>query len=1101
MDCSACGKPNREGRRFCGDCGASLLVACEGCGFTNDADERYCGGCGIPLGGAVPARPAQEERRQVTVLFADVVGFTALAERLDPETVHELMDGCFKLLTREVERYGGAVNAFTGDGVMALFGAPLAEEDHAIRAIHAAFAIQEALEGFAASVRERQGIEFRMRIGVNSGLVVAGGIGEGHQVEFTALGDTINLAARLQEAAPLGGVLAGESTWRAAGDAFVWRPAGPLILKGKEEPVPAHVPVGRGDGRGRFRAAAQRGLTTFVGRDGEFRQLVAAWDRAAEGRGQVVSIVGEAGLGKSRLLHEFKQELARRGVACHEGSCFTYGEAISYLPFLEVLRALLGVEATMAQEEASGVVDEFLAGTAVPPEMAPYLLHLLGLGGESDAISHQSPATLRARTLEALRSVVVARAAGPGMALVLEDVHWIDQASQEVVSAIVEAMVGVPLLLVLVYRPEYLHAWGAKAYHAEITLRRLGNAGSAAMVRAVLGKSYAARVALERLSPEDSQSLVQELLGTSAIPPELETLVASHTDGNPLFIEELVRDLLETGDLAKQDGRYVLARAPEALALPSTVQGVLLARIDRLNPELRALLQTASVVGRVFSHSLLGAVAEAGEGFDQALLQLEDLDFVYPTTLAPERQYSFKHVLAQEAVYQTLVRSRRESLHEQVGQAIESLYADRLEEFYELLAHHYGRTGNDGKAFEYLDLANRKAARANAMPEAKEYFEQAMALLDRMPDTPANRHHRVSLVANQFLVYFLLFQIAEYLELATRYQPLADDIDDEGLRGIFYKHVGHCQWLFGDIEASRLTLVAAAASCEAGGSAIGAGMTYCLLAWVHWTLGRYDDVVAWSDKALQALEQEFDPHYVMWARAVAGWSYMERGRWAEAFRECEDGVRAGTEHGDDSAACFAGFMLSIALTAQGNLREAEEWGEFALRKATTVADEAWSRSMLAWVWARSGRAAEAIDVLAEIVPVYDSIRFTPGQHFGRVYLGEAYARAGRLEEARDTLETVAAHTRRVNAPFYEGSARRLLGEVVAQIDPTPNGWDRAAGEFETAIALLGRIGAENELALTYAGYADLHAARGDAPAADRYRAMATEIFDRLGTIV
>jgi tetratricopeptide (TPR) repeat protein len=1013
------------------------------------------------------------------------------------------MDGCFKLLAREVERYGGAVNAFTGDGVMALFGAPLAEEDHAVRAVHAAFAIQEALEGYGAAVRERRGIDFQMRIGVNSGLVVAGGIGDQHQVEFTALGDTINLAARLQEAAPPGGVLAGESTWRAAGDAFVWRSVGPLVLKGKEEPVPAHVPVSRGDGPGRFRSAAQRGLTTFVGRDSELRQLVGAWDRAAEGRGQVVSIVGEAGLGKSRLLHEFKRELARRGVDCHEGSCFTYGEAISYLPFLEILRRLLGLEANMAHDEAGRVVDESLAGMAVPPEMAPYLVHLLGLGGESesDTISHQSGAALRVRTLEALRSVVVGRAAGPGMALVLEDVHWIDQASQEVVSAIVEAMADVPLLLVLVYRPEYLHAWGAKAYHAEITLRRLGNAGSAAMVRAVLGKSYAARVALERLSPEDSQILVQELLGTSAVPPELEELVASHTDGNPLFIEELVRDLLETGDLAKQDGRYVLARAPEALVLPSTVQGVLLARIDRLNPELRSLLQVASVVGRVFSHGLLGAVAEAGEGFDQALLQLEDLDFVYPTTLAPERQYSFKHVLAQEAVYQTLVRSRRESLHEQVGRAIEALYADRLEEFYELLAHHYGHTGNDVKAFEYLDLANRKAARANAMPEAKEYFEQAMALLDRMPDTAVNRHHRVSLVANQFLVYFLLFQIAEYLELATGYQALADDCGDEGLRGVFYKHVGHCQWLFGDNEVARETLLTAAAGCEAGGSAVGAGMTYCLLAWVHWTLGRYEDVIAWSDKALRALEQEFDPHYVMWARAVAGWAYAEQGRWADAIRECEDGVRAGTEHGDDSAACFAAFILCIALTAQGNLREAEEWGEFALRKATTLADKAWAPSMFALTWARTGREAEAIDVLAETVPVYDSIRFTPGQLFGRVYLGEAYARVGRLEEAAETLETVAAHAERVEAPFYEGSARRLLGEVIARQDPTPRGWDRAARQFDAAVALLGRIGAENELALTYAGYADLHRQRGDTAAAGRYRTLAEEIFERLGTIV
>lgn len=1101
MNCSGCGKPNREGRRFCGNCGAPLTVACAGCGFANEADERFCGGCGSPLGGTADVPRSQGERRHVTVLFADVVGFTALSERLDPETVHELMDGCFKLLTREVERYGGAVNAFTGDGVMALFGAPLAEEDHAARALHAAFAIQEALVGYGATVRERRGVDFQMRIGVNSGLVVAGGIGDQHPVEFTALGDTINLAARLQEAAPPGGVVVGELTRRAAGDAFVWRPTVSLTLKGKAEPVPAHVLVARSEGPGRFRATSERGLTSFVGRDAELGQLVAALDRTADGRGQVVSIVGEAGLGKSRLLHEFKREMARRGVDCNEGSCFTYGEAISYLPFLEILRELLGIGAGMAHAEAQRVVDAHIAELAAPPEMGAYLLHLLGLGGSDDAFSHLSAAALRVRTLEAIRSVVASRAPGRPMALVIEDVHWIDQASQEVVSAIVEAMADVPLLLVLVYRPEYLHAWGAKAYHAEISLRRLGNAGSAAMVRAVLGKSYAARVALDRLSPEDSQTLVQELLGTTAVPPELEALVATHTDGNPLFIEELVRDLLETGDLVKRDGRYVLTRAPEALVLPATVQAVLLARIDRLNPELRSLLQTASVVGRVFSHQLLGALRETGEGLDQALLQLEDLDFVYPTALAPERPYSFKHVLAQEAVYQTLVRPRREALHERVGRAIEALYPDRLEEFYELIAHHYGRSGNDDKAFEYLDLANRKAARANAMPEAKEYFEQAMAVLDRMPDTPANRNHRVELVANQFLVYFLLFQIAEYLDLATKYQPLVDEVDDEGLRGLFYKHVAHCRWLFGDNEPARAMLLSAAASCEAGGSAVGAGMAYCLLAWVNWTLGSYDDVIAWADKALRALEREYDPHYDMWARAVAGWAYLERGRWPEAIKECEEGVRAGTEHGDDSAACFAAFILCIAHTSQGDLPRALESGEFALQKARTTADHAWSRSMLAFAWARSGRATEAIDVLAEFVPVYDGIRFTPGQLFGRLYLGEAYLRAGRFEEAKATLETLAAQAESINAPFYEGSARRLLGEVTAQLDPAPDGYDRAARQFDTAVALLERIGAENELALTYAACADLQRRRGDHAAASRYHALATGIFERLGTII
>jgi len=531
MECSRCRSPNREGRRFCAECGAPLtLPACSTCGYGNEPGERFCGGCGTSLGEDPVARPKEGERRQVTVLFADVVGFTSLSERLDPETVREIMEGCCAVLAREIERYGGSVNAFTGDGIMALFGAPLAEEDHAARAVYAGLRIQEALVGYGDEVDRRFGVPFRMRVGLNTGLVVAGGIGDGHTAEYTALGDTINLAARLEQAAPPGGVLAGQTTRRAAGDLFSWREAGPLTVKGKSTPVPAYEPLGAGESHSRFEALAKRGLTSFVGRHAELDALVAAWERAGTGRGQVVSIVGEAGLGKSRLLHEFKAELARRAATFHEGSCFTYGETISYLPFLEILRGFLGLRADGPEGDVRQALDEYLVKLGLPVDAAPYLSILLGVGSEDDVVAHQSSPVVRMRTLEALRRLVLAEAARTPVALILEDVHWIDKASEEALAGIVEAMTDVPLLVVLGYRPEYLHAWGDKAYHAEISLSRLGGASSAAMVRAILGKPYAARLALERLSPEDSQTMVRQLLGTATIPQELEELVGARSE-------------------------------------------------------------------------------------------------------------------------------------------------------------------------------------------------------------------------------------------------------------------------------------------------------------------------------------------------------------------------------------------------------------------------------------------------------------------------------------------------------------------------------------------------------------------------------------------
>ena len=1044
MECLRCQAPNRTGQRFCGECGAALPAP----------------------------QTAARERRQVTVLFADVVGFTALSEQLDPEVVHEIMDGCFGLLAREVGRYGGRVNAFTGDGVMALFGAPLAEEDHAIRAVLAALAIQEGLPVYGDEIKRRHGVDFQLRLGVNTGLVLAGGMGDGESVEYTALGDTINLAARLESSARPGGVLVGEATRRAAGEAFQWAEVGPLELKGKAEPVAAWEPVGVDDNQNRFELLAKRGLTSFVGRNRELESLVAAWQRAAGGRGQVVSIVGEAGLGKSRLLHEFKTELARRAVPLSEGSCFTYGEATSYLPFLEVARGLLGTD------------------TADQTPASPYLRLLLGLDVDDELLTRQSPAAIRQHTIEAIRDLILARASAEPMVLVVEDVHWIDKASEDVLSAVVEAMADVGLLLVLLYRPEYLHAWSEVAYHAEVSLDRLGGASSAAMVRAILSKSYAASVTLDRLSAEDTRSMVRQLLGTATIPPELEQLVATSTDGNPLFIEELTRDLIESGHLVHGDSGYTLTRPPEALTLPTTVQGVLLARVDRLNPNLRGLLQVASVLGRVFTYRLLGAVANLDEGLDSALLQLEDLDLVHQSALAPERQYSFKHVLAQEAVYQTLTKAQREAQHERAGQAVETLYGDRLDEWVELLARHYTRSGNDAKALEYLAWANRKAARAHALAEAKGFFDEAMSLLDRIPDTPDNRHRRVLLVTEQFRTYFFLFLIREYVELARSYEAMAIEVDDRPLLGMLYKNIAHCQFFFGQWDETLRFAHRAATLFEAAGDSAGMGMACELVQWTHLVRGELEDSQAWADKALAAFAESLDVTYCVWTHSGLAWAHAHAGRWREALEACRPALALAEEYGDEALASFSFFMQSIVLTYQGDIDGACRSAQEALERASGPAEEAWARCQLAWAECRAGKAEGSIEVLSALAPLLVGAPVVLMDVANATYLGEAYWRAGRLVEATETLRAVAKRAGDFGMFFYAGTAHRLLGEVTG-----------AADEFEQSIAVLSQIGAENELALAYAGYSRLLTEAGHEEEGRRYLDAARETFSRLGTTV
>jgi class 3 adenylate cyclase len=674
-------------------------------------DSRFCKACGTSL--AAPPRPdlrtaapqsytprhltekiltsrsaLEGERKQVTVLFCDLVNSTGLAERLGPEAMHTLLNRFFELALAEVHGYEGTINQFLGDGFMALFGAPVAVEDHARRGALAALGILKGIQQLRTEVGLYDEMALTIRIGMNTGLVVVGRIGDNLRMDYTAVGDTTNLAARMQQMAPRDAIWVTEATYHAAGEAFVWQALGPVAVKGKADDLPVYALLGQQQVRSRFEVVAQRGLTQFVGRYPELQRLLAALMQAERVEGQMVSVVGEAGIGKSRLLYEFKQHLEHEDVTYVEGSCFAYGDSISYLPFIEIVKDFFALEGRESEAEMKPRLASRLATLALDAAAVdPYLYHLLALSVEDELFPSLTPELLRQRTVEALKALVLATARRQPLVLILEDVHWIDKATEEVLAALVEAMATVPLLLVLVYRPEYLHAWADKAYHTQVALTRLPSASSVEMVRAILTKPYAARITLERLSAVQSMAMVQELLGSTTLPPELEQFIATKTDGNPLFIEELTRSLLESGVLVQEAGGYRLTQPLVTLDVPPTVQGVLLTRIDRLHEDLKYVLQVAAAVGRVFSYPLLAQVVERGTEVEPILGQLADLELVYVAALAPQREYSFKHVLTQEAVYQTLLRPKHEEYHERIGKALETLYPDRPEEYYEMLAY------------------------------------------------------------------------------------------------------------------------------------------------------------------------------------------------------------------------------------------------------------------------------------------------------------------------------------------------------------------------------------------------------------------------------
>jgi class 3 adenylate cyclase/tetratricopeptide (TPR) repeat protein len=1013
------------------------------------------------------------ERRQVTVMFCDMEGFTALTERLGPEEAYSIMDQVYEILIHKVHDYEGTVNELTGDGIVALFGAPIALEDAPQRAIRSAMAIHREMVKFSDRMgKERERIPpLRMRVGIHSGPVVVGTLGNDLRVEFKAVGDTVNLASRMEELAKPGTTYVTEEIFRLTEGLFRFEALGEKEVKGKEESFHVYQVIAPSTRRTRFDVSAERGLTPFVGRERELEILLDGFDRAKQGAGQAFSIVAEAGVGKSRLLYEFRKSVTNEDMTFLEGRSLSYSRGIAYHPVIDVLKSSYDIKEEDGASQIREKVEEGVKAIGADEATTlPYLLDLLSAEQKQIESIPVTPETRKARIIEALKGIVLKSSEIRPLIMAFEDLHWVDRSSEQVLKSLMESVPGARVLLIFTYRPEFVHTWGGKSYHSQLNLNRLSN--------------------------RESLAMVTHLLSTEDLDRALEELILKKTEGIPFYIEEFVKSLTDLKIVERENNRYHLAKDAQEVSIPSTVQDVIMARIDSLPEGAKKVLQTGAVIDREFSYELLRRVTGLSE---QELLSplsgLRDSELLYERGVYPQSTYIFKHALTQEVAYNGLLSKRRKKIHENIGEAIEELYLEKLEEYYELLAYHYVRSDNKQKAVNFLDLANQKATGAQAMEEAKAHFDQAMEVLDTLPEIDENRERRISLLTNQWVVFFYLVRPQDYQDLLVRYESVVAEVKNPALLAAFYAALGTSQYQLALFDQLIRNSAKAAELYEVSGNVEDAALAYTYLALGHIQKGDLEKGLMIAESALSKIEERSNLSVYARALTAASFAYSGLGLWDKAVRVGQRTLELAEEFSDYSIMCQAGYLISFAHNQKGDLISAAEYGELAVQKAPTAAFKMFARIFLAWSWCRAGELEEATDVLESSLQRLRAGQNRLGELICVRVLTEAYLLAGEYDKAmqtgKDSLELATRH----GATIYVAWATRLLAEISLKYNPA-----EARSHFEKAIHIFQQKKAENELALAYSGMGRYHKQQRNAEKAREYLTKALEIFERLGTL-
>jgi class 3 adenylate cyclase/tetratricopeptide (TPR) repeat protein len=1106
MQCPKCHFENRDEAKFCGECGHKFEITCPECGTHNRAENKFCDECGHKLT-AKPVTPTKElsfdeklfkiqkylpkgltekilsqkdriegEWKQVTVMFCDMEGFTKFTELIGPDDTYSIMDQIYEILIHKVHDFEGTVNEMTGDGIMALYGAPIALEDAPQRAIRSSLAIHREMAKFNDKLKQENANipVLKMRIGIHTGPVVVGTLGNDLRVEFKAVGDTVNIASRIEGLADPGTTYITEETFKLAEGFFRVEALGERKIRGKEKFVQIYRVIATSTRRTRFDVSAERGLTPFLGRERELELLLDGLERAKQGRGQAFSITAEAGVGKSRLLYEFRKVTANEDVTFLEGKCLSFSRGVTYHPIIDLFKSNFDIREGDGDAEIMLKVKKGLKILrANEASTLPYLLELLSVKESGIDQIPMSPEHRKNRMIETMIRIPLKGSEIRPLIMVIEDLHWIDKSSEDVLKYLLESMSGSRIILMFTYRPEFVHTWGGRSYHNQVNLNRLSN--------------------------RESLSMVYFILGTEDIDKDLENLILEKTEGVPFFIEEFLKSLKALKLIEKEGNRYHLTKSIQELAIPSTIQDVIMTRVDALPERPKEVLQTGSVIEREFSYELIKRVTGLSEKELLSNLSiLKDSELLFERGIFPESTYIFKHALTREVVYGSILMKRKKKLHEEIGEAIEELYKNSVDEHYGVLAEHYSESENHEKAAIFLKLAAQKAGKSGSLTEAIAYTNKLISSLERLPRTD---EFQKMIIDAKTILGLRMIEMNYFIEAKEAITPIIG----MALESNYEKRISQIFTIIGTYELCiEENLVKALANLEKALKVSEKIQDFSSTAANYW-LGYALSYNCEFEKASHFLEKTIDlfvraniPGWVSTVKACLSYFvYYHHGSINLAYQTSHEAVRTAELTGDIYSKVVAYSCHGFSCYGKGFLEEATNYLlkgiDFSARINHFYFLPA-VNEFFGEVYSEIGKYQTAIDHYKKAIRLREQSRLFPS--FTKL-TKIALARAMALNNERDIyMESLYEYVSENKMKQCDGWMRRYIGEILLKIDDQhiseAEEWIKKAIKADKMNGMMFHLGMDHIL------YAELFKRKGDQSKARETLGKSIEILKECG---